>query len=84
MGPMILGRRGPQKPLEQGHCSSDVLAFLGEVWECFIVLDYPPVHIMGHGACGSPVSVVLDLAIKLYALLLKLESCVLELLVLGL
>ena len=45
--------------------------------EGFIVLDDPPVHVMGHGARVPTVSVVL----KLHTFLLKLESCFLELLV---
>ena len=54
---------------------------MGEVWEGSIIFDDPPVHIVGHGACTSTVSAVLDLSLELYALLLKLESCILELLV---
>ena len=84
MGPTILGRCGPQKPTEQGHYSSDVLACPGKVWEGFIVLNDPPVHIAGHGACAPTVSVALDLSIEPHAFLLELESCFLELLVLGL
>ena len=84
MGPTILGRRRPQKPPEQGHRSSDVLAHPGEVWEGFIVLDDPLVHIVGHGVCMPTVSMALDLSLELHAFLLKLESCFLELLVSGL
>ena len=84
MGPMILGCRGLRKPPEQGHCGSDVLACPVEVWEGFIVLDDPPIHIAGYGTCAPTVSVVLDLAITLRAFLLELESRFLELLVLGL
>ena len=84
MGPTILRRRGPRKPPEQGHCSSDVLACPGEVWEGFIVLDDPLVHVAGHGTSTSTVSMVLDLSLELRTFLLKLESCFLELLVLGL
>ena len=64
MGPMILERRGPRKPPEQGRRSSDVLARLGEVWEGFIVCDVSAAH---------------NLLIKLHAFLLELESCFLEL-----
>ena len=84
MGPMILRRRGPQKPPEQGHRSSDVLACPGKVWEGFTVLDDPPVHVTGHGTHVPIISMALDLSIELYAFLLELESCFLELLVLGL
>ena len=84
MGPTILGRRRPRKPLEQGHSSSEVLACPGEVWERFIVLDDPPIHITGHGACTPTVSVVLDLSLELRAFLHELESRFFELLVLGL
>ena len=79
MGPMILRCRGPQKPPEQGHHSNDILAHPGEVWEGFIVLDDPPVHVMGHGACVSPVSMALDLVIELHTFLLELESRFLKL-----
>ena len=84
MGPMILGHRRPRKPTEQGCRSSDVLACPDEVWEGFIVLDDPPVHVMGHDARAPTVSMALDLSIELRTFLLKLESCFLELLVLGL
>ena len=52
--------------------------------ECFIIIDDPLVHIVGHGTCMPTVSVVLDLSIELHAFLLELESCFLELLVLSL
>ena len=84
MGPTILGRRGPRKPSEQGCRSSDVLACPGEVWEGFVVLDDPLVHVTGHGTCTPTVSVSLDLSLELRAFLLELESCFLELLVPGL
>ena len=70
--------------MEQGCHSSDVLAHLGEVWEGFIILDDPLVHVMGHGACAPTVSMALDLSIELRTFLLELESCFLKLLVLGL
>ena len=54
------------------------------MWEGFIVHDDPLVHVMGHDMCAPTFSVVLDLLIKLCAFLLELESCFLELLVLGL
>ena len=84
MGLTILGRRGPRKPSEQGRRSSDVLACPSEVWDGFIVLDDPLVYVTGHGACTPTVSVALDLSIELRVFLLELESCFLELLVLGL
>ena len=64
--------------------SSDVLACPGEVWERFIVLDDPPVHVTSHGARTPTVSVALDLSLELRVFLLELESPFLELLVLGL
>jgi len=79
MGPTIVERRGSRELPEQGHRSSDVLACPGEVWERFIVLDDPLVHVAGHGACASTVSMALDLLIKLYAFLLELESRFLDL-----
>ena len=54
------------------------------MWEGFIVLDDPPVHVAGHGVRTPTVSVALDLSLELYAFLLELELRFLELLVLGL
>ena len=54
------------------------------MWEGFIILDDPPVHVAGHGARTPTVSVALDLLLELHVFLLELESCVLELLVPGL
>ena len=51
--------------------------------ECFIVIDDPPVHVVGHGACTPTVFVALDLSIELRAFLLELELRFLELLVSG-
>ena len=84
MGPTILGRRGRQKTLEQGCHNSDVLAHPGKVWEGFLILDDPLVHVVGHGARTPAVSMALDLSLELRVSLLELESCFLELLVLGL
>ena len=78
MGPMILWCLGLQKPLEQGHHGSDVLACSGKVWEGFAILVDPLVHVVGHGMRTPTVSVALELR----AILLKLESCFFELLVL--
>ena len=74
MGPMILGRRRPRKPLEQGRCGGDVLACSDEVWEGFIVLDDPLVQVAGHSVCMPSISMALDLSLELYAFLLELES----------
>ena len=84
MGPTILEHRGPWKPPEQGHCDADVLAYLSEVWEGFIILDDPMVHVMSHSTRTLTVSMALDLLIELHTFLLELESCFLELLVSGL
>ena len=81
---MILGCRGPWMPTEQGRRSSDVLARPSEVWEGFIILDDPPVHIAGHGVCAPTVPMALILTIKLHTCLLELESRLLKLLVPGL
>jgi len=54
------------------------------VWEGFIVLNNPLVHIMRHGTCTPIVTVPLDLSFELRAFLLELELCFLKLLVLGL
>ena len=84
MGSTLIGSHGPRKPTEQGCRSSDVLARPGKVWEGLITLDDPPIHVMGHGTCTPIVSVALDLSIELCVFLLELESCFLELSVLGL
>ena len=70
--------------MTQGRRSSDVLACPGEVWEGFIVLDDPPIHIADHGTHMPTVSMALDLLFELHVFLLELESCFLELLVSGL
>ena len=43
------------------------------MWEGFVVLDDPPVHVAGHGARTPTVSVALDLSLELRAFLLELE-----------
>ena len=48
------------------------------MWEGFVVLDDPQVHVAGHGTRTPTVSVVLELR----TFLLELESCFFELLVL--
>ena len=84
MGPLIFRCRRLREPSEQSHRGSDVLACPGEVWERLIVLDDPSVHVTGHGACASSVSMALELTIELRAFLLELESRFLKLQVLGL
>ena len=79
MGPMILGHRRPRKPTEQGCRSSDVLACPDEVWEGFIVLDDPLVHITGHSTRTPTISMAFDLLLELPGFLLELESCFLML-----
>jgi len=69
--------------MEQGRRGGDVLACPDEAREGFIICDDPSVHITGHGACAPTVSMALDLSIEFSALLLKLESRFLELLVSG-
>ena len=54
------------------------------MWEGFVVLDDPSIHVLGHGTCTPTVSVALDLSLELRAFLLELESCFVKLLVLGL
>ena len=51
------------------------------MWEVFIVLDDPPVHIAGRGARTLTIFVALDLSLELRAFLLELESRFFELLV---
>ena len=65
--------------VRQEVSSSDVLTCPGEMRECLIVLDDPPVHVTGHGTCVPLVFVALDLAIELRAFLLELESHFLKL-----
>ena len=65
--------------MEQGHRSGDVLARPGKAREGFFIGDDPLVHVVGHGACASPVSVALDLMIELRVFLLELESRFLKL-----
>jgi len=74
VGPMILGRRGLWKTMEQGRHSGDVLFLPGKAREGFFVGDDPPVLVAGHGACAPTVSAALDLLIELCTFLLKLES----------
>ena len=81
MGQTILRCCGLRKPLGQGHRDSNVLACSGEVWEGFVVLDDPLVHVIGHGVRTPTVSVTLDLSLELHVFLLELESCFFELLV---
>ena len=81
MGQTILGYRGLLERSKQGRRGNDVLACPGEVWEGSIVFDDPPVHVVGHGARTPAVSMALDISFELCALLLELESCILELLV---
>ena len=51
------------------------------MWEGFVILDDPPVHVVGHDARTPTISVALDLLLKLHAFLLELESCFFKLLV---
>ena len=74
------GVTGLESPQSKAR-SSDVLACPGEVWEGFIILDDPPVHVIGHDTRTPTVSMALDLSLELCAFLLELESCLLELLV---
>ena len=53
------------------------------MWEGFIVLDDPSVHVVGHSVRAPIVSMALDLSLKLRVFLLELESSFLDLLVLG-
>ena len=50
------------------------------MWEDFVILDDPPIHVVGHGAHMLTVS----MALELRAFLLELESCFHKILVLGL
>ena len=81
MGPTILGCRELRKSLEQGHHYSDVLACPGEVWEGFVFLDDPLVHVASHGTHTPTVSMALHLSLEFRTFLLELEQCFLDLLV---
>ena len=67
----------------QGCHTGDVLARPGKVWEGFIILDDPPVHVAGHGMRTPTVFVALDPSFAFHAFLLELELRFLELLVPG-
>ena len=69
--------------MEQGRHGGNVLAHLGKARKGFIIGDHPLVYIMGHGTCAPTVSTALDLPIELHAFLHKLESCFLDLPLLG-
>ena len=69
--------------MEQGHGGGDVLACPSEAREGFIVYDDSPVHVSSHGACAPIVSAALYLPIELRVFLLELDSCFLDLSVLG-
>ena len=83
VGLTILGRRGLWKVVEQGRCGGDVLARPGEASKGFIIGDDPSVYIMGQGTCTPIVSAAFELSIELRALLHKLDSGFLDLLLLG-
>ena len=61
--PMILGRCGLWKSMEQGRCSGDVLACPNKMRKGFIIGDDPSVHVTGHGACAPTVSAAFNLLI---------------------
>ena len=82
-GPTILGRCFLGKTMEQGRRSGDVLACPNKARKGFIIGDDPSVHVVGHGACASTVSVALDLPIELRTFLLELESRFIKLSMLG-
>ena len=70
MGPTVFGCRGLQEPSEKGHHSSYVLACLDEVREASVILDDPPVYVVGDGVRTTTVSAVFDLVLELHTLLL--------------
>ena len=51
------------------------------MWEDFVVLNDPPIHVVGHSTHTSTISVALDLSPELHVFLLELESCFFKLLV---
>jgi hypothetical protein len=69
MGPVISRYYELREPSEQGHDGGNVLACPNEVWETDIVLDDPPIYVMGHGA-RTLVPPTLNLVLELCALLL--------------
>ena len=83
VGPMILGRCGLWKAMEQSHCGGDVVACSSKVRKGFIVGDDPLVHVTGHGACAPTVSTAFDLPIDLHVLPNKLLSGFIYLLLSG-
>ena len=70
MGPTVFGCCGLREPSEQGRHGSYVLACPGEVGEASVILDDPPVYVMGDGACTTTVSAAFNLTLKHHTLLL--------------
>jgi hypothetical protein len=66
LGLSILGHCGLWEPSEHGHNVGYVLAHPGKMQKIVIILDDPMVHVTGLVACGSIISAMSDLVLKLY------------------
>ena len=82
MSSALIGCHGFWHASDHSHHDGYVLTGVSEVWEAIVVLDDPPMYVMGHGTCMPTIRVVSDLALELCLLLLQLEPRVLELLLL--
>ena len=70
MTSVLIGRRGLWHASDHSRGGGYVLTGVGEVWEAIVVLDDPPVYVVGHGTCMPTVHAVSDLSLELRLLLL--------------
>ena len=70
MSSALIGRRGLWHASDHSRRHGYVLTGAGEVWEAIIVLDDPPVYVVGHVMCVPTVCAVSDLVLELRLLLL--------------
>ena len=70
MSSALIGRHRFWHASDHSHHGGYVLTSVSEVWEAIVVLDDPPVYVMGHGTCMPTVHVVSDLSLELRLLLL--------------
>jgi len=54
MSSTLIGRRGLWHASDHSRRCGYVLTSAGEVWEAIIVLDDPPVYVVGHGVAEPP------------------------------
>ena len=70
MSSALIGRRGLWHASDHCRHRGYVLTGVGKVWEAIVILDDPPVYVMGHGTCVPSVRAVSDLMLELRLLLL--------------